>query len=263
MRFIRTIKVGTDPLRQLASGKPAIMLDYVALGMHPFGFNGIEPGTLRRQQERQNPHALVRLFDLLVVLADPGTNRLTLVPGGIIPDQEPVGLALLVQALATPLQELGGDGAHGSARAARGRHNRPAPWGQGRPCARAAPPSGPADPGFARREREATQSGSTRLHRQNQSPTWAAGWPRRSADLVPFFFEIQGVGTGNPVLGALPIGFQAAQRAAHTFVGDGGGDDALLEADLGRQLQGPQPALFAKVAWTAMQEVFEAHQSVL
>jgi hypothetical protein len=36
--------------------------------MHPFGFNRIEPGTLRGQQERQNPHTLVRLFDLLVVL---------------------------------------------------------------------------------------------------------------------------------------------------------------------------------------------------
>ena len=51
MRFIRTAKVGTDPLRQLASGKPPVMLDHVALGMHPFGFNGIEPGTLRRQQK--------------------------------------------------------------------------------------------------------------------------------------------------------------------------------------------------------------------
>src|SRR6266566_4409259 len=106
MRFIRTIKVGTDPLRQLASGKPAIMLDYVALGMHPFGFNGIEPGTLRRQQERQNPHALVRLFDLLVVLADPGTNRLTLVPGGIIPDQEPVGLVIFTRISGGPKEGI-------------------------------------------------------------------------------------------------------------------------------------------------------------
>src|SRR5207245_10648102 len=100
MRFIRTIKVGTDPLRQLASGKPAIMLDYVALGMHPFGFNGIEPGTLRRQQERQNPHALVRLFALLVVLADPGTNRLTIVGGRMITDKEPWQLGWLLQQLA-------------------------------------------------------------------------------------------------------------------------------------------------------------------
>ena len=77
--------------------------------MHPFGFNRVEPGTLRRQQERQNAHAFAGLLDLLVVLADPGAHGLTLMPGGIIPDQEPVRLPLLEQALAAPLQELGGD----------------------------------------------------------------------------------------------------------------------------------------------------------
>ncbi len=112
MRFIRTAKVSTDPFSQLASGQQPVVLDHVALGMHPLGFNGIEPGALCRQQERQNAHALAGLLDLLVVLADPGTYSLTLVPGGIIPDQEPVRLALCEQALATPLQELGGEGAH-------------------------------------------------------------------------------------------------------------------------------------------------------
>src|SRR6266700_2132126 len=116
MRFIRTAKVGTDPLRQLASGQHPVVLDYVALGMHPFGFDRIEPGTLRGQQERQNPHALACLFDLLIVLANPAANGLTLMPGGVIPDQEPVGLALFEQALAAPLQELGRDGAHWSSR---------------------------------------------------------------------------------------------------------------------------------------------------
>src|SRR2546425_7928489 len=114
MRFIGTAKVGTDPLRQLASGQQAVMLDHVAVGMHPFGFNGIKPGTLGGQQEWQNPHAFACLLDLLIVLANPGANRLTLMPGGIIPDQEPVRLALLLQAFTTPVQELSGDSADGS-----------------------------------------------------------------------------------------------------------------------------------------------------
>src|SRR6266700_3070325 len=114
MRFIRTAKVGSDPLRQLASGQHPVVLDYVALGMHPFGFDRIEPGTLRGQQERQNPHALACLFDLLIVLANPAANGLTLMPGGVIPDQEPVGFALLEQPLAAPVQELRGDRAHRS-----------------------------------------------------------------------------------------------------------------------------------------------------
>ena len=66
----------------------------------------IEPGALRGQQERQNAHAFPGLLDLLVVLAYPGTNGLTLVPGGVIPDQEPVVLATLEQTLTAPLQEL-------------------------------------------------------------------------------------------------------------------------------------------------------------
>ena len=92
---------------------------------------------------------------------------------------------------------------------------------------------------------------------------WAAGWPRQSSGHVRFFLLVLRIGAGDPVFGALPVGFQAFERAAHTFVGDGGGDDALLEADLGCQLQGPHTALFAKVARTAMQEVFQAHQPVL
>ena len=73
---------------------------------------GLSQGLLRGQQERQNANAFARLLDLLVVLANPGAHGLTLMPGGIIPDQEPVRLAFVEQALATPLQELGGDGAH-------------------------------------------------------------------------------------------------------------------------------------------------------
>lgn len=65
------------------------------------------------------------------------------------------------------------------------------------------------------------------------------------------------------MVGPLPVGFPAVECAAHALVGDGGRDDALLETDLGGQLQGPQTTLFAKVAWTAMQQVFEAHQPLL
>src|SRR5258708_9268534 len=136
MRFIRTPKAGTDPLRQVASGQHPVVLDDVALGMHPFGFDGIEPGALRRQQERQDPHALARLFDLLIVLAQPGPNGLTLMPGGVIPDQEPVGLALFEQAFTAPLQELDRDGAHWSSG-----HEPHPPLHTARPLAPSPPPT--------------------------------------------------------------------------------------------------------------------------
>src|SRR5215831_9207578 len=113
MWFIRTSKVGTDAFRQLTSRKQAIQFHDVALGMHPFGFNRVEPGALGRQQEGQDPHAVARLLDRSVVSTDPGAHGLALMPGGVIPDQEPMGLALLQQAFAAPVQELGGEGADG------------------------------------------------------------------------------------------------------------------------------------------------------
>src|SRR5258707_630953 len=111
MGFIGAPKVGTDPLRQVASRKHVIQFHHLALGMDPFGFNRVEPGTFGGQQERQDPYAFARLLDLLIAGADPGPHGLTRVPGGVIPDQEPMRLALLEQAFAAPLQELSRDGA--------------------------------------------------------------------------------------------------------------------------------------------------------
>src|SRR5450755_1193542 len=114
MRFIGSSIVGTHTLGQVFGSQQAVGLDHVALAVNPFGLNGVEPGALRRQQTWQDTHALPCLFDLPVVLTNPGANRLTLVPGSIIPDQEPVRFAALEQSLAAPVQELRSDRAHWS-----------------------------------------------------------------------------------------------------------------------------------------------------
>src|SRR6266536_3156942 len=114
MRFIGTSKVSTDALGQLFGGKQPIVLNHVAFAMDPFRLNRVEPGALRRQQKGQDTHARARLLDLLVVVANPGAHGLTLMPGGIIPDQEPVGFALREQTLAAPVQELRRERAHWS-----------------------------------------------------------------------------------------------------------------------------------------------------
>jgi len=44
MRFISTSEVGTNSLSQLFSGEQSIAFDHIALGMDPFGFNGIKKG---------------------------------------------------------------------------------------------------------------------------------------------------------------------------------------------------------------------------
>jgi hypothetical protein len=256
MRFIRTTKGGTDAFRQVASRQQAIEFHDGALGMHPCRFNRVEPGALGGQQDGQDPHAFARLLALSIGRSYPGPHRLALVPGGVIPDQEPMRLALLEQLLTAPLQELGGDRADrtpshqaqpGSLSgpglracpAATGRQSRPAPWGPGRSCATRAPPTLRGGPDFARRAPEAERSGSTRPHHHSQSPSWAVGWPRRSNGLVRFFYQGVGIGAGDPVFGALPVGTQAFEGTAHALVGHQAGDDVLLDADLGGQVQGP------------------------
>jgi len=42
--------------------------------MHPFGFNGIEPGALDREEEGQDAYPGTLLFDLMVMLLDPNVN---------------------------------------------------------------------------------------------------------------------------------------------------------------------------------------------
>ena len=50
MGFIGTAKVGTDALGQLLGREDPIGFNDLPFAMDPFGFNRIEPGTLRRQR---------------------------------------------------------------------------------------------------------------------------------------------------------------------------------------------------------------------
>jgi len=114
MSFIRASKVRTNALGQLLGGKQAISFDHIASGMNPFGLNGIEPRAFGGQKEGQNAHALALLRDFEVVLSDPGPHQLAPMKRGVIPDEQPAGLALRLQLGATPLQKLGRDGTHWS-----------------------------------------------------------------------------------------------------------------------------------------------------
>src|SRR5262245_48240055 len=112
MSFMGASIGSTDALSKLLSRKQPIAFDHIPLAVDPFGFNRIEPGTLGRQKARQNAHAFALLLDLPVVLFDPGSHDFTLMPGGIVPDQQPGRLSLGLQAAATPFEKLRGDLTH-------------------------------------------------------------------------------------------------------------------------------------------------------
>ncbi len=71
--------------------------------MYPLGLDWVEPRTFRRQKKGQNAHPFALSLDLLVLLSDPGPHLLAVMPEGIIPDQKPASLALLLQSSADPL----------------------------------------------------------------------------------------------------------------------------------------------------------------
>src|SRR5436309_5230244 len=111
MWFIGASKVSTNAFSQLLGGQQHVGFHNSFLRMYPLGLDRVEPGTFGRQKKGQNAHPLVLFLDLLVVLSDPGLNLLAVMPGGVIPDQEPVLLALLLQPGADPFQKLGRNGA--------------------------------------------------------------------------------------------------------------------------------------------------------
>ena len=113
MWHVRAPKIGTDAFGQLLSRQQTSRFHHSPLAMDPLGLNRVEPGTLLGQQAGQNADPCAGLFDLLVMLPDPRPNHLADIPGGIVPNQEEVPLALGGQALTAPLQKLDGDSRDG------------------------------------------------------------------------------------------------------------------------------------------------------
>jgi len=103
--------VSTNALSQLLGGQQRVGFHKSFLCMDPPGLDGVEPRTFGRQKKGQNAHPCVLFLHLLIVLSDPGLHLLAVMPGGIIPDQEPVVLALLLQPGADPFQKWGRKGA--------------------------------------------------------------------------------------------------------------------------------------------------------
>jgi hypothetical protein len=72
--------------------------------MNPTRFDGSEPGALDRQQKRQQTNSAI-LFGSLVISADPATEPLTLMPAGVIPDNDDHTLSFLARNGQQALQE--------------------------------------------------------------------------------------------------------------------------------------------------------------
>src|SRR5207302_416314 len=116
--------------------------------------------------------------------------------------------------------------------------NRPTPWAPGRLCRRPAPPAAAA----CRRSRRAGwvgQSARTRLRPRSPTPIPGGLWRGELAGRATFFSSIVRVGTGNPVLGPLPVGLEALERLPNGFMTDRLLGQSVFPGDFGQQMLGP------------------------
>ena len=79
---------GTKAFVQFAVAQNMISFADLPLAMDPLWLNRVKPGTFGGQQASQDEHTLASLLDRLIVGALPSANHLTLVPGGVVPDQD-------------------------------------------------------------------------------------------------------------------------------------------------------------------------------
>src|SRR5262249_7508752 len=115
MRFRITSVVSIDAAFEFLRTQSPVGLCHRPFAMHPFGLNGIEPRALHGQPAGHDPYAVSCGFHPLIVLAQPGAYRVTLVPRGIIPEQEQRRETLRRQARTAPGQERRGHRAHWTA----------------------------------------------------------------------------------------------------------------------------------------------------
>ena len=106
---MRAPVIGVHAVGHLLGAEQACRLNDGALAMDPFRLNRVEPGALDWQTTHQETHAEALPLDGAVVRANPGTYRVTDMPGGVVPDQDPDRNAQGRQLTAAPGQKLRGD----------------------------------------------------------------------------------------------------------------------------------------------------------
>lgn len=106
--------VSPDSILDFFGRQQAVGFGDGSFAVKPLGFNGVEPGTLHRQEAPDDSDPLAGLFDRKVVFFDPGGDCVTFVPGGIIPDKKQRSFTQLFQSFKGPGQKVNGDGTDGT-----------------------------------------------------------------------------------------------------------------------------------------------------
>jgi hypothetical protein len=112
MLVMRTTKDPANPIGELVSSQEALRLDHLALAVHPFGLDGVQPRALLGQQATYDPHATAALFDTAVVRTEPAPHLFGDMPTGVVLDQKQDLFAESFEFLGTPSEKLRRYGTH-------------------------------------------------------------------------------------------------------------------------------------------------------
>ena len=97
---------GANPGNHFVGSQLSVGFDNFSFGMDPERLNCIQPGALFGQQAYQQSHALPRLLDLTIMLAQPCDHGFAHMPGGMVPKEDEYPLAASQRFGADPLQIL-------------------------------------------------------------------------------------------------------------------------------------------------------------
>jgi hypothetical protein len=239
--------------------------------MGPLRLDRVEPRALHRQPAGHDPHTPLAPGQA-VVGPNPGPHPLADVPGGVVPDQQQRRLPFRRQDPTGPFQEVLGDLAHRPSLHEPQQH--PPGVAAQQPIAAQRLGVGilagdlPLDqvqrlvvgPGVQPRQGQPTPPG---LVGEAQHPV---GVGRRQVDQSVAGFLLAGVGwvgAGDPLLGAPPADAEPLQRDADGLAGQLPRGPAAGMADLGKQLQGPQPGGLAAGARAVVQQILQGFGKAL
>ena len=270
MSFVFTAKVATHPIDHLLSGQEPRWFNDRPFAMHPFRLNRIQPGALGGQETRQDAHALAFLLDLPIVRSDPGRTARLRCQEALSHTSSQTGRAVSCSCHNTT-PGIGRD------RADRATRDEAQPDLLGLGCL--AHQQAVTRQGFGigiigrdclfdqvqgllrlapGMQLLAARADSTRSHPHSPAPKLDGSGPGGSGGRVGFFSQVPSVGAGDPAFGPLPLHAQFEQGLPDRFATDFPLGQALLEADLGGQIQRPQAGVQAEGAWAAVQEGAQA-----
>src|SRR4051812_7836935 len=105
MLVMRTTEDPAYSVCEFVSSQQSVGFYDLALAVHPFGLDGVQPRTLLRKKAAHDPYAASALFDFSVVRSEPLSDLPGDMPARVIPDEKQHSLASRFEPLATPRKE--------------------------------------------------------------------------------------------------------------------------------------------------------------